>query len=223
MNYMNTIPIRPFAAAKLLTFAALALGGCHWGGIRGNGHIITENRPVQEFTSVEAEGAFDIQWVPGPAAFSITTDQNLLSHVETSMSGSKLVLEWHGQLRPTRGMKVKISSSMLKAARLTGAVRLSATRLTGKGLYLDGTGATRVTADGTVDELMATMSGASKLIADDLQVRTAQLSISGAGKADVSVSESLKVSISGAGKVTYRGNPTVERDISGAGSVRQRH
>jgi hypothetical protein len=66
------------------------------------------------------------------------------------------------------------------------------------------------------------MSGASKLNADDLQVRTAQISISGAGKAEVAVSDSLKVAISGAGKVTYRGNPTIEKQISGAGTVRQR-
>ena len=219
---MNTIPIRPFAAAKLLTFAALALGGCHLSGIRGNGHIVTENRQVQEFTNVEAEGAFDIEWAPGPAACTITTDQNLLSHVETSMSGNKLRLEWHGQLRPTRGMKVKLSSSTLIATRLTGAVRLTATRLSGRGFYIDGTGATRVTADGAVNELMATMSGASKLDAAELQVKSAQLSISGAGKADVSASEVLKVAISGAGKVTYGGNPTIEKEISGAGSVRKR-
>ena len=66
---MNNITIRPFAALKLLTFAALTLGGCHWTGIRGNGHIVTDNRPVQEFTSVEAEGAFDIEWVPGPPSW----------------------------------------------------------------------------------------------------------------------------------------------------------
>src|ERR1044072_3689389 len=200
---MNTIPIRPFAAAKLLTFAALALGGCHVSGIRGNGHITTEPRPVQEFTSVDAEGAFDIEWVPGPASCTITTDENLLSHVETTMTGSKLELRWHGQLRPTHGMKVRLSSSKLTATRLTGAVRLTATRLSGKGFYIDGTGATRVIAEGTVDELMATMSGASKLNADDLQARSAQISISGAGKAEVAVSDSLKVAISGAGKVTY--------------------
>lgn len=219
---MNTIPIRPFAAAKLLTFAALTLGGCHVSGIRGNGHLTTENRPVQDFTSVEAEGAFDIQWVSGPAECTIRTDSNLLSHVETTMDGSKLELRWHGQLRPTHGMKVKLSSSKLNATRLTGAVRLEANRLSGKGFYIDGTGATRVTADGTVEELMVTMSGASKLAADSLQVKHAQLAISGAGKAEVAVSDSLKVAISGAGKVTYRGNPTLERHISGAGSVRQR-
>lgn len=219
---MSTITIRPFAAAKLLTFAALCLGGCHLTGIRGNGHIVTENRPVQEFTSVQAEGAFDIEWVPGPASCTIRTDENLLRHVETSMDGSKLHLEWNGQLHPTHGMKVKLSSASMKAARLTGAVRLSATKLSGNGFYLDGTGATRVTADGVVNELMATMSGASKLDAESLQVKIAELSISGAGKAEVSASEVLKVAISGAGKVTYHGNPTVEKHVSGAGTVRKR-
>jgi hypothetical protein len=66
------------------------------------------------------------------------------------------------------------------------------------------------------------MSGASKLDAESLQVKTAELSISGAGKAEVSPSEVLKVAISGAGKVTYIGNPTVEKHISGAGSIRRR-
>jgi hypothetical protein len=220
---MSTITIRPFAALKLLTFAALCLGGCHWTGIRGNGHIVTEDRRVQEFTSVEAEGAFDIQWVAGPASCTIKTDENLLRHVETSMSGGKLRLEWNGQLHPTHGMKVKLSSASLSGARLTGAVRLTATRLSGKGFYLDGTGATRVTVDGAVEELMATLTGASKLDAEELRVKSAQLSISGAGKAEVSASDILKVAISGAGKVTYTGNPAIERQISGAGSIRKRY
>ena len=219
---MNTITIRPFAALKLLTFAALSLGGCHLTGIRGNGHIVTESRQVQEFTGVDAEGAFDIEWAPGPASCTIRTDENLLRHVETIMDGKTLRLEWHGQLHPTHGMKVRVSSASLTGGRLTGAVRLTATRLSGKGFYLDGTGATRVTADGAVNELMATMTGASKLDAESLQVKNAELSISGAGKAEVSASDILKVAISGAGKVTYHGNPTLEKRISGAGSVRQR-
>jgi len=219
---MSTIPIRPLAALKLLTFAALSLGGCHWTGIRGNGHIVTENRNVPEFTSVEAEGGFDIQWVPGSPSCTIRTDENLLRHVETSMSGNKLRLEWNGQLHPTKGMKVKLSSRSLNSARLTGAVKMSATSLSGNGFYLDGTGATRVTLDGIVNELMATLTGASKLDAEGLQVKIAELSISGAGKGEVSASEVLKVAISGAGKVTYNGNPTVEKHISGAGSIRKR-
>jgi hypothetical protein len=219
---MNTIPIRPFAAVKLLTFAALSLGGCHLTGIRGNGNIITETRTVADFTSVEADGAFDITWTNAPATFRLTTDQNLLSHIETSVSGKKLRIHSRGQLRPTDGMKVTLSSSGLSGARFTGAVRLAATKLSGKGFYLEGSGATRVTIDGTVDELLASLSGASRLDAAGLRTQIVELSISGAGKADVTVSKTLKIAISGAGKVTYSGNPEIEKRISGAGSVRRR-
>jgi hypothetical protein len=220
---MNTIMIRPFAAAKLLTFAALALGGCHVTGIRGNGDITTETRTVADFTSVEADGAFTITWSNAPASLQITTDQNLLSRVETSVRGTKLRLHSRGHLRPTKDrIKVTLSSSGMSGASLTGAVRLTATKLSGKGFYLEGSGATRVVVDGTVNELMASMSGASRLDAESLQAETVALSISGAGKAEVAASKILKVSISGAGRVTYTGNPTVEKHISGAGSVRQR-
>lgn len=219
---MKTIMIRPFAAAKLLTFAALALGGCHVSGIRGNGDITTETRTVPDFTSVEANGAFTITWSNAPAALKITTDQNLLSRIETSVSGTKLLLRSRGQLRPTEGIKVTLSSSGMSGARLTGAVRFTAARLAGKGFYLESSGATRVNVDGTVTELMATMSGASRLDAESLKAETVELSISGAGKAQVAASKILKVAISGAGKVTYTGDPTVEKQISGAGSVRQR-
>ena len=218
---MNTIPIRPFAAAKLLTFAALALVGCNV-GIRGNGHVITESRTVRDFTSVEADGMFTITWSNGPVGLSIRTDSNLLDHIETDVRGTKLKVHMRGQLRPTRGINVTLTSSALSATRLMGATRFTATKVAGKGFYLEGSGATRVTMDGTVSELMATMSGASRLDSESLQAETVELSISGAGKADVAASKALKVAISGAGKVTYTGNPTVERHISGAGSVRQR-
>jgi Protein of unknown function (DUF2807). len=73
-----------------------------------------------------------------------------------------------------------------------------------------------------VNELLATMTGASKLMAEDLRVKVAEVSISGAGKAEVSASDVLKVAISGAGKVTYNGNPALEKHISGAGTIRKR-
>jgi hypothetical protein len=61
------------------------------------------------------------------------------------------------------------------------------------------------------------------LDAAELHVKTATISSTGASKADVNVSESLKVSITGAGKVTYEGNPpTIDKQISGAGSIRHK-
>ncbi len=221
---MSMIPIRPFATFKLLIFAALAfVGGCHMPGIKGNGNITTDNRRVSEFSTIEAGGVFEIQWASGPAGVAITTDQNLLQHIETRVSGNKLQLEWDTQLRPTRGIKVKLSSTALTGAQLNGAVRFGATKLTGAGFFIEGNRATRIALDGAVNGLTASLNGASRLDAENLQTQTCEMAISGAGRADVSSTDSLKVAISGAGKVTYGGNPKiVDKNISGAGSIRRR-
>src|SRR4029077_18993280 len=95
---MNTIPIRPLLSLKLATLTALAfvmllLNGCHWVGVHGNGHITTESRPVPNFTKAEADGAFTINWTPGPASLKITTDSNLFEYIRTDVSDDRLRLE----------------------------------------------------------------------------------------------------------------------------------
>ena len=120
---MNTIVLRPFAAVKLLTFAAFALvSACHLAGLRGNGNVITENRAIANFTEVDATGAFEIQWSSGPSALSIKTDENLLPYVTTSVTGNKLLIRSREPLRPTHGMKVTLSSPAMSGARLTGGL-----------------------------------------------------------------------------------------------------
>ena len=53
----------------------------------------------------------------------------------------------------------------------------------------------------------------------DLESQKADVTISGAGGANVWVTESLDVSISGAGDVKYYGSPSVTPDISGVGRI----
>jgi hypothetical protein len=223
---MNAITVRPFVALKLSFFATAALillSGCEIGGIPGNGRIVTDKRPVSDFTSVEANGAFQIEWTPGAPAVSIITDQNLLTYVISDVSAHKLVLHSRERLRPTHGMVVRIASSSLNGAALHGAVRLEAKKLAGSNFFLDAQGATRVALDGSVTALTASMEGASRLDADGLRTQITEMSISGAGRAEVSATEKLKVGISGAGKVVYSGNPkTVEKRVSGAGSIHRK-
>lgn len=221
---MHTITIRPFAALKLLTFASLALvGGCHMPGVPGNGDITSETRTVTEFSAVEAGGMFDIQWSNGPAGAVVITDQNLLSRITTKVEHKTLRIDWDTQLRPTKGIKIKLTSAALTGVELNGAVRFAAAKLSGDTLSIEGNGATRIALDGTIANLTTSLNGASRLDAENLQTRSCEMSISGAGRADVTATETLKVAISGAGKVTYAGNPpTIEKNISGAGSIKRR-
>ena len=227
LKAMNTIPIRPLLTIKLATLAALALvmlllNGCHWVGVRGNGKVTTENRPVANFTKVEADGAFTINWIPGPASLRITTDSNLFEYIRTDVSNDRLRIEWIKPLKGTRGIKVEVASPSLTRVTLNGAVRLTASNLSGPEFYLDANGATKAMLTGNVNAMSGELNGASKLEAESLVTRAMELSISGAGKAEVNATEVLKVSISGAGKVTYAGNPTVSKEINGAGSIRRR-
>jgi hypothetical protein len=196
--------------------------GCRWVGIRGNGHIKTEDRTVSTFTEIDIGGAFEIEWQSGSPALRITTDENLLSYVESDVSSDTLRLRTHDQIWPTHGIKVVISSPTRAAARIRGAVKLTVNQLTGPKFALEARGASHVSLDGNIDELLADMTGASKLEASGLQTKAAEISTTGAGNAEVAVAETLKVAITGAGKVTYSGNPTIEKHITGAGTVRRK-
>jgi hypothetical protein len=197
--------------------------GCRWVGIRGNGHIKTDERTIGAFANIDAGGAFEIEWKSGAPALSITTDENLLAYVDNHISGDTLHLRTREQIWPTHGIKLLISSPTRAGAKLSGAVKLTANQISGPKFALESTGAARVNLDGSIDELLADMTGASELNAGGLQTKTAEISTAGAADAEIAVADTLKVAITGAGKVTYSGNPkTIEKHISGAGSIRHR-
>src|SRR6266516_5681647 len=214
--YMKKITI------VFLTVCVAVAAGCRRVGIRGNGRIKTEDRTISAFTEIDTGGAFEIEWQSGSPALRITTDENLLSYVESDVSGDALHLRTHDQIWPTHGIKVVISSPTRTGARIRGAVKLTAKQLTGSKFALEGSGASHVSLDGNVDELLADMTGASELEAGGLQTKAAEISTTGAGDAEVAVAETLKVAITGAGKVSYSGNPTIEKHITGAGSVHRK-
>jgi len=214
---MNKITISVVAASLVL------VAGCRWIGIRGNGNIKTDERTISAFANIDASGAFTIEWQNGAPALRITTDENLLPYIDNHISGDTLRLRTHEQIWPTHGIKVVISSPTRAGAKLSGAVKLTATQIAGPKFAFQSTGAARVTLDGSVDELLADMTGASELKANALQTKTVEISTTGAADAELAVSEILKVAITGAGKVSYSGNPkTIEKHISGAGSIRHK-
>jgi hypothetical protein len=200
-----------------------ALAGCDIGGMRGNGHMVSEKRKVDSFINIETGGAFRVEWQSGAPSASITVDENLMQYVEMEVRDRVLHVRTTRSVRPTHSIKLALTSNALEGASFSGASRLNAHQLSGTKFYLETTGASNVVLDGTVDELVANLTGASKLRAESLQTKTAELSVTGAGDARVAVSDTLKVSITGAGKVEYIGNPAhIEREITGAGSIRKR-
>ena len=213
---------------KKITFVVLSgclilVVGCHLPGIRGNGQIKTEERPIAAFSNLDAGGTFEIEWQNGSPALRITTDENLLPYIENDVSDDTLRLRTREHVWPTRGVKIVISSPTRTGGRIRGAVKLTVKQLSGPTFALESAGAAEVSLDGSIDQLLVDMTGASQLAADELQAKTAEISTTGAGDAEVAVSDTLKVAITGAGKVTYSGNPpTIQKQITGAGSIRHK-
>jgi hypothetical protein len=207
----------------LLAGCVALVVGCHLPGIRGNGRIKTEERPIATFANVDASGAFEIEWQNGAPAVRVTTDENLLPHIENNVSEDTLHLRSREHLWPTHGIKVVISSPTRAGGKIRGAVKLTVKQLSGPIFALESKGASEVSLDGSVDRLLVDMTGASQLAAAGLHAKTAEISTTGAGDAEVAVTDTLKVVITGAGKVTYSGNPpTIKQQITGAGSIRHK-
>jgi putative autotransporter adhesin-like protein len=217
MFLMKKIATISLAACVVLT------AGCRWIGIRGNGNVKTEERTIGAFANIDASGVFTIEWQNGAPTLRITIDENLLPYINNHISGDTLRLRVREQIWPTHAIKVVVSSPTRAGARISGAVRLTAKQLNGPKFAFEARGASHVALDGKIDELLADMTGASELEAGGLQTKTVEISTTGAGEAEIAVSDTLKVAITGAGKVSYSGNPkTIEKHISGAGSIRHK-
>ncbi|HAA11120.1 MAG TPA: hypothetical protein DCE41_05215 [Cytophagales bacterium] len=84
-------------------------------------------------------------------------------------------------------------------------------------------GAGNLELEGTATNLEYRSTGVGELDAFQCEVSEALVSLSGAGDAEVWVTDRLTVVISGTGDVEYIGMPQLETDISGTGNVRDRN
>src|SRR6266705_5840615 len=125
----------------LVVVACLVLAaGCRWVGIRGNGHIKTDERTISAFANIDASGQFQIEWRSGAPALSITTDENLLTYIDNRNIDNRLRLRSREHLRPTHRINVVVSSPTRSAAKLSGATDLKAPALTGSKFAIDSSG-----------------------------------------------------------------------------------
>lgn len=85
-------------------------------------------------------------------------------------------------------------------------------------VILGGLGEIRV--DGRVDEQFVELSGGGNYHAEQLYSQIADINLTGAGSAQISVESTLNAHVSGAGTVRYKGDPQIEQTITGLGGVK---
>ena len=112
---------------------------------------------------------------------------------------------------------MKFNSSAIE---VSGASRLNATIDTSK-CNIEVSGASTLTMSGSADTAQMNVSGASSLRISDFNINNADVIVSGASNASVTVRGTLDAQVNGASRLTYAGNPKLGQvDVSGASSMK---
>jgi len=230
-----------FILSVLLLFIGISYSSCMMVGVKGNGNVQTEERPVTSFNKIKIGGAFEVLLRQGDKEeVEIEADDNLLEIIETSVSGKTLTVRTDKNIRKAEVLRAYITFTDLEKLDVSGAVELKTNspittekleievsgaakidmELEVNKLVMDMIGATEIHLSGRAKDVVADISGACELNAIDLKTETFSLDANGATATEVHVTEKLTVDIAGAGSVRYKGDPKVSKDIAGAGSVK---
>lgn len=230
----HTIEARPSRSAALYAMVAgalllaLALSACSItlpdvGATQGSGTQKTETRAVSGFTGLTLSGIGTVKIrQTGTESLTVTTDDNILPLLTSSMSGDILVLGVKSGTipRPTNGITWNLTVKNLTAITLSGAGNINAQDITPSSLTARVSGAGNLSVSGKATSQIVILSGAGSYNARGFPTTSATVTISGAGSATVNVSGTLDATVSGAGSVTYYGAPQVTKHITGVGSVK---
>lgn len=206
----------------LVTVPFLAFFGILFSN-RKKGSGIKESRTidVEPFHSVKVSGAITVDIICGQTQMlTVTTDDNLVDDVKTTVKDGVLSVSFARSISGNTGIDVQISMVELKKIGMYGAVKAGITGINSDEFVIRGSGACKLTADGTCKSSDIKLSGAGKISAVDLISARVKIKVSGCANAVIHAVEKVTVRISGAGKITCHGNPPeVHKHIYGAGKV----
>ena len=173
--------------------------------VPGSGMLITEDRNIGDFDTLTLAGEGTVNVRLGPTSLSIRTDDNLMQHIETTVSGSTLRIATEDgiDIEPTESVVYDVTTPTLTGVVLSGAGTIDV-------------------PDWEADSFSITLSGAGTVDLDALRSPSIDVTLSGFGDVVLSGETSdLDVTLSGAG--SFEGGWLQASDVrvvtSGAGSA----
>jgi hypothetical protein len=186
---------------------------------------------VADFNAIEVSSALNTRISQGDT-FKVTVyaGKDLIDQVQVQKVGSSLRLSLDSLLSLTStAPEIHITLPRLDELHVNGASRAEITHLTAHEDVLiivsgasqvqgtldaavakfDVSGASNVRLDGSADNVILTVSGASRLDLHSFRTRNVQAELSGASSAQANVTGNLDYRLSGASHLTYQGRPAI--------------
>jgi hypothetical protein len=203
---------------------------------KGSGNVVIQTRDVPVFHGIEAGGVFKIFITPSNIQkVEIETDDNLQDNIRIGVDDGILELS-SNRIRNFTKLNVYIQVMELTSLKASGACEVKTeAAITSSPLEVKASGASEVTMEMNVKELDtevsgaaevklsgyaahhdAQVSGAANLKASGLKTEVAEVEISGAGNANLDVTEEVKGEVTGAGSLNLASTPKI-KNVSKSG------
>ena len=226
-----------------LCLICFLLQSCIFNYKRGNGNIEIAEISIDNFEKINVGGNYNVTLVQSKESrVTITTDQNLLTYINTEVHNKTLNINNVHKLKSSDGIKVDIYYNTIEKLYSTGTSKIDnegvlesehlTISLSGAGaidlelatstLKVNLTGAGVITLSGKTVHQEIQMSGAGGLSAKELSSDICSINLSGLGGAEVYANEKLEATITGLGGIIYSGNPSIiERQVTGIGRIKR--
>ena len=209
--------------------------------IKGDGNLTTLKETVSTFEKINSFGSAEVRFHTGEEyQVVVTIDENLEEYVEifaknnvlnigtksgSSISPTKFTVDVYcptligvsvsgsGSFKNTdKIITSTFESSVSGSGRIEGIVECDnySARISGSG---------KIMVYGASNDINISVSGSGNFNGSELNTKSATVSISGSGSANVCVSDNLKARISGSGNINYSGEPVVNSSVSGSGRI----
>lgn len=208
---------------------------------RASGAAVTETFELSPIDGIDLSVAADVNLTYGETqSVTVTAQQEVLDELARDVKGTTWHIHFDNCINNYRNLTIDITLPELKKIDISGSGDIYTTntfveqgnldlRISGSGnldLAFEGgavdskiSGSGDVKLEGSASSISQRVSGSGTLQAFDMPCETADMTISGSGSAELTVSENLDVKISGSGDVYYKGQPTLNVDVSGSGDI----
>ncbi len=235
--------------ATMAFSAAVLLYSCDVTGqnrVKGNGHVIKEERQVAPFHRIKVEGSMNVYLTQGAAkAAVIEAEDNIAPLVELADEDGRLIVRIRRgvSISTHKELNVYLTTPEVDDASLAGSGDLKLDgRFTSRSdvkFSLSGSGnlkgeinapAVKASIAGSGDmklkgetkDVNLSIAGSGNFEGDELLSENVNVNIAGSGDADVYASVKLEAKIAGSGNVNYKGTPQISSSVAGSGNINKR-
>lgn len=209
--------------------------------VKGSGYVLTQQRNLSDFTSIEVSSGIDIAIVQGEMLpVTVEADDNLFPYLKTIVHNKilKIYIPDTVKIIKYADLNVLISMPVLCDLRASNGSRIDASpqRWDSEQIHLETTTGARIRIHlkakniqiaartsgiielkGSSESLQAILKTAARLEARNFQAETARLSLATGARAEIQVKDSISYELNGNARLLLKGNPSVSGSVLNSG------